>query len=146
MIFERFEVPGLSQYSYAVGVGGSVAIIDPKRDVDTYLDYARSRDLRIKYVLETHIHADFASGARALASHTGAELCLSGYTEGEVFSYRFVHRLLREGDELPLGELTLEVLHTPGHTPEHSSLLSAPSKSQAPIALFSGDFSYSSAP
>jgi hydroxyacylglutathione hydrolase len=74
MILERFEVPGLSQYSYAVGVGGSVAIIDPKRDVDTYLDYARSRDLRIKYVLETHIHADFASGARALASHTGAEL------------------------------------------------------------------------
>ena len=89
MIFERFEVPGLSQYSYAVGVGGSVAIIDPKRDVDTYLDYARSRDLRIKYVLETHIHADFSSGGRALASQTGAELCLSGYTEGEVFSYHF---------------------------------------------------------
>ena len=72
MIFERFEVPGLSQYSYAFGAGGSVAIIDPKRDVDTYLGLRPSRDLRIKYVLETHIHPDFASGTRALGFPNGS--------------------------------------------------------------------------
>jgi len=141
VIFERFEVPGLSQYSYAVGAGGSLAIIDPKRDIDTYINYAKSNGLRIAYVLETHIHADFASGATALATQSGAELCLSRYTGGESFSYRFAHRAVSEGDEVPLGELTLKVLHTPGHTPEHISfLLIEPRKSRAPIALFSGDF------
>jgi hydroxyacylglutathione hydrolase len=141
MIFERFEVPGLSQYSYAVGAGDSLAIIDPKRDVDTYVNYAQRNGLRISYVLETHIHADFASGAKALAAQSGAKLCLSSYTDGERFSYRFAHCSLRDGDELPLDELTLKVLHTPGHTPEHISfLLLEPGRSHVPIALFSGDF------
>jgi hydroxyacylglutathione hydrolase len=141
VIFERFSVPGLSQYSYIVGEGGSVAVIDPKRDIDTYLDYAESKSLRIRYVLETHIHADFASGAIDLAEATGAELCLSGYDEGETYSYAFAHTELREGDELALGALTIRILHTPGHTPEHISfLLSEPGRSPEPLALFSGDF------
>jgi hydroxyacylglutathione hydrolase len=92
VIFERFSVPGLSQYSYIVGEGDTVAVIDPKRDIDTYLDYADSRGLRIRYVLETHIHADFASGARALAAASGADLCLSGHDEGEAHSYAFPQR------------------------------------------------------
>ncbi|HEY4047172.1 MAG TPA: rhodanese-like domain-containing protein [Acidobacteriaceae bacterium] len=141
MIFERFIVPGLSQYSYIVGEGSAVAVIDPKRDIDTYLDYADSKSLRIAYVLETHIHADYASGARALAEACGAELCLSGYDEGETFQYAFQHRKLKEGDDLSLGGLTLRTLHTPGHTPEHISfLLSEPRRSSEPLALFSGDF------
>lgn len=141
VIFERFDVPGLSQYSYIVGDGGVVAVIDPKRDIDTYLDYADSRSLRIAYVLETHIHADFASGARALAESSGAELSLSGYDEGETYSYAFAHRKLRDGDELMLGKLALRTMHTPGHTPEHISfLLSEPDRSREPLALFSGDF------
>jgi len=141
VVFERFDVPGLSQYSYIVGDGGVVAVIDPKRDIDTYLDYADSKGLRIGYVLETHIHADFASGARALADASGAELCLSGHDEGETYSYAFAHKKLRDGDELVLGKLTLGTMHTPGHTPEHISfLLSEPDRSGEPLALFSGDF------
>jgi hydroxyacylglutathione hydrolase len=141
VIFQRFNVPGLSQYSYIVGEGSVVAVIDPKRDVDTYLDYADSNDLQIAYVLETHIHADYASGARSLAEASGAELCLSGYDKGETYEYAFDHRNLKDGDELTLGELTLRVTHTPGHTPEHISfLLSEPRGSSEPLALFSGDF------
>jgi hydroxyacylglutathione hydrolase len=141
VIFERFNVPGLSQYSYIVGEGSVVAVIDPKRDIDTYLDYADSKGLRIAYVLETHIHADFASGARALADASGAELCLSGHDEGETYSYQFPHKKLRDGDELVLGKLRLGTMHTPGHTPEHVSfLLAEPNRSGEPMALFSGDF------
>ena len=141
MIFERFIVPGLSQYSYIVGESSAVVVIDPKRDIASYLDYADSKSLRIAYVLETHIHADYASGARALAEACGAELCLSGYDEGETFQYAFQHRKLKEGDDLSLGGLTLQALHTPGHTPEHISfLLSEPRRSSEPLALFSGDF------
>jgi len=141
VVFERFDVPGLSQYSYIVGDGGVVAVIDPKRDIETYLDYADSNGLRIGYVLETHIHADFASGARALAEVSGAELCLSGHDEGEMYRYTFAHRKLRDGDELVLGKLTLRTMHTPGHTPEHISfLLVEPDRNRAPLALFSGDF------
>ncbi len=141
MVFEQFDVPGLSQYSYIIGCGGAVAVIDPKRDIDTYLEYAERNGLRIAYVLETHIHADFASGALALAEATGAELCLSAYDEGETYSYAFAHRKLQDGDELKLGKIKLRTLHTPGHTPEHISfLLTEPERSEHPLALFSGDF------
>jgi hydroxyacylglutathione hydrolase len=141
MILERFSVPGLSHHSYIVGDAGVVTVIDPKRDIDTYLDYADSKGLRIAYVLETHIHADYASGARELAEASGAELCLSAYDEHETFEYAFKHRELKDGDELALGQLTLRTIHTPGHTPEHISfLLLEPQRSGAPLALFSGDF------
>jgi hydroxyacylglutathione hydrolase len=141
VIFQRFEVPGLSHYSYMVGCGGVVAVIDPKRDIDTYLDYADSNDLRIGFVLETHIHADYASGARALAEAAGAELCLSAYDQGEIFEVAFPHRELHGGDEITIGSVVLRTVHTPGHTPEHISfLLTQPACSAEPIALFSGDF------
>jgi hydroxyacylglutathione hydrolase len=141
MVFERFNVPGLSHYSYVVGSGSAVAVIDPKRDIDTYLEYAERTGLRIAYVLETHIHADYASGARALVDATGAELCLSAYDKGETFDSVIPHRELRDGDELMLGKTKLRTLHTPGHTPEHISfLLSEPEHGDHPTALFSGDF------
>lgn len=141
MVFKRFEIPGLSHYSYVIGSAGLAAVIDPKRDVDTYIRFAEETGLRIAYVLETHIHADYASGATALADITGAQLCLSGHDEGETFAYSFPHRELRDGDELELGDLTLRVIHTPGHTPEHISfLLLELSKSNEPISMFSGDF------
>jgi glyoxylase-like metal-dependent hydrolase (beta-lactamase superfamily II) len=78
MLFERFEVPGLAHYSYAVGCEGAgvLAIVDPERDSGRYLAFARARGMRITHVLETHIHADFASGARELAARAGAELAL----------------------------------------------------------------------
>jgi hydroxyacylglutathione hydrolase len=141
MVFERFDVPGLSHYSYIVGCGGAVAVIDPKRDIDTYLEFAERTGLRIAYVLETHIHADYASGARALADATGAELCLSAYDEGETFDCSFPHKELRDGDEITMGKIKLRAWHTPGHTPEHMSfLLSEPERGEHPLALFSGDF------
>jgi hydroxyacylglutathione hydrolase len=141
MVFERFDVPGLSHYSYIVGCGGAVAVIDPKRDIDTYLEFAERTGLRIAYVLETHIHADYASGARALADATGAELCLSAYDEGETFDCSFPHKELRDGDEITMGKIKLRAWHTPGHTPEHMSfLLSEPERGDSPLALFSGDF------
>ena len=81
MLFERFEDSGLSQFSYAVGCPGAeaVAIVDPRRDVDVYETFAADRNVEITHVLETHVHADFASGARELAERTGASLCLSAY-------------------------------------------------------------------
>ncbi len=76
---ERFEVPGLAHYSYVIWSGAQAAVVDPKRDFDTYVEFARARDLRITHILETHIHADYASGAKELAGATGAELWLSPY-------------------------------------------------------------------
>jgi glyoxylase-like metal-dependent hydrolase (beta-lactamase superfamily II) len=93
MVFESFDVPGLSHYSYIVGCGGAVAVIDPKRDIDTYLEFAKRTGLRIAYVLETHTHADYASGARALADATGAELYLSAYGSSHSFGNRPKRRL-----------------------------------------------------
>jgi len=93
-------------------------------------------------VLETHIHADFASGAPVLAQTTGAELALSAYDEGELYQYAMPHLRLSDGERIAVGRLTLEALHTPGHTPEHLSfaLYDSDRNNSAPVALFSGDF------
>lgn len=144
MIFEQFEVKGLSHFSYAVGCNGSkeICIIDPKRDYDTYIEYARKNEYTIAYVTETHIHADFASGAKELAEKTGAKLMLSAYDKNELFDVQFPHTELAEGDRIVMGGISLEVLHTPGHTPEHISFLlydKARSEKEA-LMLFSGDF------
>jgi hydroxyacylglutathione hydrolase len=141
MKLERIEVPGLAHYSYLLSSGGRAAVIDPKRDVDTYVDYAAARGLKITHILETHIHADFASGARQLARATGAELWLSAHDEGEDFVYQFPRRTMKEGDRIELDGTALVALHTPGHTPEHLSfLVHEPGRSKDPVALLSGDF------
>ncbi|WP_019591103.1 MBL fold metallo-hydrolase [Thioalkalivibrio sp. ALE20] len=144
MIFERFVDSGLSQHSFVVGCQGSgeIAVIDPQRDVDVYLDYARDHGYRIAYVMDTHIHADFASGARELADKTGARLMLSGYDAGEHFRVQFPHEDLHEGDRIDIGNVRIEVRHTPGHTPEHLMFVvfdGARSRDE-PIALITGDF------
>jgi hydroxyacylglutathione hydrolase len=141
MILERFEVPGLAHYSYLIGSNGHAAVIDPKRDIDTYLDYADANALKILYVLETHIHADYASGAAQLAAASGAELCLSAYDNGEDYQYQFPHRELSDGTEVAIGDLRLVAVHTPGHTPEHLSfLLYDRNRCGQPMSLFTGDF------
>lgn len=144
MLFERFEDEGLAHYSYAVGCddAGEVAIVDPRRDVDVYLSFADGRDLAITHVLETHIHADFASGARELAERAGAELFVSGHDEGERYEVGFPHRDLFDGDALELGSVRLEALHTPGHTPEHLSFLvhDGVRSEDVPELMLSGDF------
>jgi hydroxyacylglutathione hydrolase len=141
MKIHRVEVPGLAHYSYLISSQGWCAVIDPKRDVDTYLDYAHTNHVRITHVLETHIHADYASGARELAARAGAELWLSAHDKGEDFVYAFPHHAFRDGDFFTLGDLRIEAVHTPGHTPEHISFLVTDlSRGNYPAVLFSGDF------
>jgi hydroxyacylglutathione hydrolase len=144
MLLERFEDKGLAHYSYAIGceVAGIVAIVDPRRDMDVYREFAHHRGLRITHVLETHIHADFASGAKELAERTGAELWLSAYDAGELYEVAFPHRPMHDAEALTLGHVRLEARHTPGHTPEHLSFLGfdlarAPT---TPEVMLSGDF------
>jgi hydroxyacylglutathione hydrolase len=141
MKIEQFEVPGLAQYSYVVSSEGQAIVIDPMRDFDRYTQYAEAQGLAIKYVTETHIHADLASGALALAEATGAELALSSHDQ-EPYSYSMAHRAMRDGDAMRVGKLRLVALHTPGHTPEHLSfvLYDEDRNATQPLALFSGDF------
>ncbi|WP_260703030.1 MBL fold metallo-hydrolase [Edaphobacter flagellatus] len=140
MKIERFQVPGLAQYSYVVSDGGQAVVIDPIRDTDRYLDYAARMELRIVSIVETHIHADFAAGSTALAQSTGAELALSAYDQNERYRYTMPHRTLHDGDSIVVGSLHLQVLHTPGHTPEHLSFLLFNGASSVHAAMFSGDF------
>lgn len=144
MILERFEDRGLAQYSYIVGCPERkrVVVVDPRRDVDVYLEFASRHDLTIGAVLETHIHADFASGARELSARSGAPLLVSGYDRGEQFEVQHPHRDLRDGETIEAGNIHLRALHTPGHTPEHLSFLvgAAGDPEEKPEALLSGDF------
>jgi hydroxyacylglutathione hydrolase len=142
MIFDRFEDDGLAHYSYAVGseTAREVAVVDPRRDIREYLDFARQRGLRISHVLETHIHADYASGAAELARRAGAPLHLSAYDEGEHYDVEYPHEPLREDDEIVLGEVRLRAVHTPGHTPEHLSFLVHDGSRPAPVRFLTGDF------
>lgn len=142
MFFQHVYDRSLAQASYVIGCqkAGVAAVIDPKRDVDTYLEVARQNGLRITHVMETHIHADFLSGARELADITGAKLYLSD-EGGPDWQYEFDHVGLRNGDRFMVGNLTFEVLHTPGHTPESVSfLLTDNPASPEPVMLFTGDF------
>ena len=142
MFFQHIFDTSLAQASYLVGCQrtGEAIVIDPKRDVDTYLDIAQQNGLRITHITETHIHADFLSGSRELAAITGASLYLSD-EGGPDWQYQFAHEGLRHGDMITVGNLTLEVIHTPGHTPESISfLLTDKPASPEPVMLFTGDF------
>jgi hydroxyacylglutathione hydrolase len=144
MIIQRFEAAGLAHYSYLLGSQGKAVVIDPKRDIDTYLRFAAEKNLKITHIVETHIHADYASGATALAAATGAEMWLSAYDTGETFEYQFPHREFRDGEEFTVGDLRIVAVHTPGHTPEHLSFLVHDTRRCGqPMALFSGDFIFS---
>lgn len=142
MYFEHIYEKGLAQASYLVGcqVTGESIVIDPRRDIDVYLEIAERENLRITHVSETHIHADFLSGSRELAASTGAQLMLSD-EGGSDWQYGFDHHGLKDGHTIGIGNLAFRVLHTPGHTPEHISfLLTDTPVSDRPIMLFSGDF------
>ena len=142
MNIERFQVPGLAHYSYMLSGQGKAVVVDPMRDVEIYIRYAQSKNLQITHVLETHIHADYASGATALSQQTGAELWLSAHDAGEDFEYRFPHHAFADGDVLEVGDMQIRALHTPGHTPEHLSFLVFDRKRNPniPGAFLTGDF------
>ena len=137
LVFEQINSEGLAQLSYIVGddKAGVAAVIDPRRDVEIYVEKASSLGVRITHAIETHIHADFVSGTLELAAQTGAKIC-GGASE----DYKFELEQLKEGDEIVLGNVTLRAVHTPGHTPEHISLLAFDKKQgEEPFAIFTGD-------
>ncbi|MCA9863192.1 MAG: MBL fold metallo-hydrolase [Thermomicrobiales bacterium] len=137
MMIDRIFTPGLAQVAYLIAddATGDVAVIDPRRDIDPYLDWAATRGMRISAILETHVHADFVSGARELAAATGAPVYASRLGDTE-----FPHVPLDDQDEVAVGNLRLRALWTPGHTPEHLAyLLFDPARGEAPVAMFSGD-------
>lgn len=142
MLLEMIQDEGLAQYSYIVGSHDQpdVAVVDPRRDIDVYVAWARQHDARIRYVLETHIHADYASGARELAARTGATLLVSGHDSGEAFEVAGPHRDIVHGTRISVGGIDLEAVHTPGHTPEHLSFLIFTEGTPEPAAMLSGDF------
>ncbi|PUB32727.1 hydroxyacylglutathione hydrolase [Elizabethkingia sp. YR214] len=142
MFFQHVYDKSLAQGSYIIGcqATGEAIVIDPQRDIDIYLDIAGQNNLRITKITETHIHADFLSGSRELAEVTAAELYLSD-EGGEDWQYQFPHTGLKEGDVIRVGNLSLEVLHTPGHTPESISfLLTDHPATEKPVMVFTGDF------
>lgn len=142
MYFQHIYDKSLAQGSYFIGCqkSGIAAVIDPKRDVDTYIEIARENNMQITHILETHIHADFLAGSRELAKLTGAELYLSA-EGGKDWQYEFPHNSLRHGDIIKLGNLKLEVVYTPGHTPESISfLLTDIPATNKPVMFFTGDF------
>ena len=137
MEFEQFHLEGLGHASYLFGSGttGEGFVLDPRRDVDVYLEAATRLGLAIRYVVDTHQHNDYLSGIAELAARTGADV-LAG-AEAEV---AYPHRPLRDGEQLDLGDVGVEVVHTPGHTPEHVSLLlyDGEQSSDVPAILLSG--------
>jgi hydroxyacylglutathione hydrolase len=142
MFFQHIYDKSLAQGSYFIGCqkAGVAMVIDPKRDIDTYLEIAAQNNMRITHVAETHIHADFLSGSRELAEVTGATMYLSD-EGGPDWQYEFGHTGLKDGSVIRVGNLKFEVMHTPGHTPESISflLIDTPA-SPEPVMIFTGDF------
>ena len=143
MIVKRFFEPLIAQNSYLIGcaTAGQAIIIDANRDVRQYIQAALASNLLITDVTETHIHADFLSGSRELAHRTGARLCLSDEGDAD-WKYQFDHdRRLQHGDRMTIGNVAIDVLHTPGHTPEHLTfLVTDAAVADRPIAAITGDF------
>lgn len=146
MILRYFYDERLAQASYLVGCAktGEALVVDPARNVLPYLKAAEKEGLRISHVTETHIHADFVSGSRDLAVATGATIYLSD--EGDaLWKYAYADDpnviLVKDGDSWMVGNIRIEVMHTPGHTPEHIAfMLTDTAGANKPMGVFTGDF------
>ncbi|EEF63457.1 rhodanese-like domain-containing protein [Pedosphaera parvula] len=132
MFEKRFFVPGLAHASYLFGAGGEAAVVDPKRDVDDYIETANQHGLKIVAVLNTHPHADFASGFRELAERTGAKI----YTS-HLAPVTYEHVPAHQDDRLRVGSLEVEILETPGHSPDSLSFLVK--ENGQPYCIYTGD-------
>jgi hydroxyacylglutathione hydrolase len=146
MLFKRFYDDSLAQASYLIGstVAGEALVVDANRDVEQYLEAARAEGVRVTHVTETHIHADFVSGSRELAHGTGARLFLSDEGAPD-WRYDFAAdagaTLLHDGDEIVVGEVRVNAIHTPGHTPEHLTfLVTDTAVAPEPMGALTGDF------
>lgn len=138
MYFKQFYLACLAHASYLIGSEGEGVVVDPQRDVDEYLADADAQGLKIKYVIETHLHADFVSGHQEIAARTGAQIIF-----GEKAGVEFEHRAVKEGEEIRMGDVVLRFIETPGHTPEGICVLvTAPGEPQKLLTgdtLFIGD-------
>ena len=149
MFFRQVFEPNLAQYAYIIGCQrtGEAVVVDPQRDINRYLEIAKTEGLKISAVAETHIHADYLSGAREFAEQHDVELYLSdeGDEDWKYFwamdsDYKF--NPLKHGDVFKIGNIKFEVVHTPGHTPEHVSFMVTDLGGGAdePMGMLSGDF------
>jgi hydroxyacylglutathione hydrolase len=135
MYFKQFYLACLAHASYLIGSDGEAVVVDPQRDVDEYLAEASAQGFQIKYVIETHLHADFVSGHQEIAARTGAQIVF-----GEKAGVQFAHRAVRDGEELRIGKAVLQILETPGHTPEGICILVTDTASpDEPQKLLTGD-------
>ncbi|HML18473.1 MAG TPA: MBL fold metallo-hydrolase [Bryobacteraceae bacterium] len=135
MYFQQFYLTCLSHASYMLGSEGIACVVDPQRDVTLYIDEARAQGLEIRYIIETHLHADFVSGHRELAERTGAKIYL-GARGGATFPHAGVH----DGDEIRFGRVVLKFLETPGHTIESISVaVTDLDRGEKPFAVLTGD-------
>lgn len=135
MYFKQFYLGCLSHASYYIGSDGEAAVIDPQRDVDQYIEQANANGEKIKYVIETHSHADFVSGHVELASKTGAKIVY-----GSRANTRFETLKVSDGDELFVGSIKLKFRETPGHTPEGITIIAEDAADRsAPLKAFTGD-------
>ena len=135
MYFKQFYLNCLAHASYLIGSDGEAVVVDPQRDVDQYIEEAAAHNLAIRYVIETHLHADFVSGHREMAARTGAEIVF-----GQKAGAMFPHRAVADGDELTIGRVKLRILETPGHTPEGICVLVTDTEvSGQPQRVLTGD-------
>src|SRR5713226_1586799 len=135
MYFEQFYLTCLAHASYMIGSEGIAAVVDPQRDVELYLEEAVKNRLKIAYVIETHLHADFVSGHRELAARTGAKIYI-----GARAGAKFPHHPVAEGEEIRFGRAVLRFLETPGHTPEGLCVLVTDlERGPEPWAVLTGD-------
>ncbi len=135
MYFKQFYLGCLSHASYYIGSGGEAAVIDPQRDVNQYIEQAEANGETIKYVIETHSHADFVSGHIELAGKTGAQIVY-----GQRANTQFPTLKVQDGDELSIGTVKLKFRETPGHTPEGITIIAQDTADgSAPLKVFTGD-------
>ncbi len=135
MYFEQFYLGCLAHASYMFGSDGVAAVVDPQRDVEIYIDAGKKQGLQIRYIFETHLHADFVSGHNELAARTGADIYI-----GKAAEATFPHIGVEDGSEVHVGRCRVNVLATPGHTLESICLLlTDEEKSQTPFAVLTGD-------
>jgi glyoxylase-like metal-dependent hydrolase (beta-lactamase superfamily II) len=131
--YKLFVTPGLGDNSYLLASGDEAVVIDPQRDAWRFLAAAEARKLRVRYVLETHVHNDYVSGALEIRAAAAAEIAAPARGK-----YEFPHRAMAEGEEVRIGALRLVAWETPGHTPEHLSWLVYEEGRVDPVAVFGG--------
>ncbi len=140
MHFEQFFLGCLAHASYMLASEGEAIVVDPQRDVEIYLEAAQKQNVQIRHIFETHLHADFVSGHKELAARTGATIYM-----GKAAGATFAHVPTDDGFQLQVGEIRIDALETPGHTPESICLVvtdlavTNEEKSQSPWAVLTGD-------